>query len=197
MSCLPCGACVCVCVQRRRLVAQCAERLAEYRHLVHAAATGNADEAAARVSQNLDTLEAGQVSAHLNPSPQPHTRPRTRRQPPPRVPAHRAATPSLISLAVRRLKMPDVHAESNRIHLVCVRVLGGALVIISASWWNCSGTSYVGSYERCCLWLLWRCARRRLCGNGSDAPHLLLHSTRLSFTPSSIIRSERTLPTYL
>ena len=65
---------VCVCVQRRRLVAQCAERLAEYRHLVHAAATGNADEAAARVSQNLDTLEAGQVSAHLNPSPQPHTR---------------------------------------------------------------------------------------------------------------------------
>ena len=74
LSCLPCGACVCVCVQRRRLVAQCAERLAEYRHLVHAAATGNADEAAARVSQNLDTLEAGQVSAHLNPSPQPHTR---------------------------------------------------------------------------------------------------------------------------
>ena len=50
-------------VQRRRLVAQCAERLPEYRHLVHAAATVNDNEAAERVSHNLDNLEAGQVSA--------------------------------------------------------------------------------------------------------------------------------------
>ena len=190
MSCLPCGACVCVCVQRRRLVAQCAERLAEYRHLVHAAATGNADEAAARVSQNLDTLEAGQVSAHLNPSPQPHAR--------------RDETTAATACAGTSCSHPISHLASSASLKTCPKFTLNLIESISCVCLVVRSLARAGGIARvlasqvamsgaCCLWLLWRCARRRLCGNGSDAPHLLLHSTRLSFTPSSIIRSERTL----
>ena len=49
------------CLQQKRLVAQCAERLAEYRHLVHGAAGGARDEMAFKVGQSLDALESGQV----------------------------------------------------------------------------------------------------------------------------------------
>ena len=53
------------CLQQKRLVAQCAERLAEYRHLVHGAAGGARDEMAFKVGQSLDALESGQVRCLL------------------------------------------------------------------------------------------------------------------------------------